>query len=88
MQTHNSPIKAIREKCLECSCGQAYEVKMCPITDCPLYRFRFGKKPIKRKLSDETREKLRQNALKNLSRHRQDVYGGKCKVMYQRNTLV
>ena len=29
----------------------------------------FGKKPIKRNLSDETREKLRQNALKNLSRH-------------------
>ena len=25
MQTHNSPLKAIREKCLECSCGQAYE---------------------------------------------------------------
>lgn len=22
MQTHNSPIKAIREKCLECSCIQ------------------------------------------------------------------
>lgn len=41
---------------------------MCPITDCPLYRFRYGKKPIKRKLSDETRGKLRQNALKNLSR--------------------
>ena len=31
MQTHNSPIKAIREKCLECSCGQAYEVR---ITEC------------------------------------------------------
>ena len=45
MQTHNSPLKAIREKCLECSCGQAYEIKMCPITDCPLYRFRYGKKP-------------------------------------------
>ena len=68
MQTHNSPIKAIREKCLECSCGQAYEVKMCPITDCPLYRFRYGKKPIKQNLSDEAREKSRQRALKNLSR--------------------
>lgn len=60
MQTHNSPLRAIREKCLECSCGQAYEVKMCPI--------RYGKKPIKPNLSDEAREMLRQRALKNLSR--------------------
>jgi hypothetical protein len=41
---------------------------MCPITDCPLYRFRYGKKPIKPNLSDEAREKSRQRALKNLSR--------------------
>lgn len=33
-----------------------------------LYRFRYGKKPIKNKLSDEVREKSRQRALKNLSR--------------------
>lgn len=68
MQTHNSPLKAIREKCLECSCGQAYEVKMCPITDCPLYHFKYGKKPIKPNLSDEAREMLRQSALKKFSK--------------------
>lgn len=41
---------------------------MCPITDCPLYRFRYGKKPIKPNLSDEAREMLRQSALKKFSK--------------------
>lgn len=40
----NSPMKAIRAKCLDCSGGSSNEVKMCPIKDCPLYPFRFGKR--------------------------------------------
>lgn len=28
--------KAIREKCLECTCNQPNEVKYCTITDCAL----------------------------------------------------
>lgn len=40
-----TPLKAIRAKCLDCSCGQWYEVKMCPITDCPLYEYREGHNP-------------------------------------------
>ena len=40
-----SPAKAIRAKCLDCSVGDAIEVRMCPILDCPLYPFRFGHNP-------------------------------------------
>lgn len=35
--------KAIRLKCLDCSCGQAAEVRKCPAVDCPLWRFRMGR---------------------------------------------
>lgn len=52
-----SPLKAIREKCLECSCGQTNEVRLCPIDRCPLYPYRFGKNPVssrkKRELTPE-----------------------------------
>ena len=44
MQT---PIKAIRKKCLEC-CGNHYsEIRHCQISDCPLYPYRLGKRPHK-----------------------------------------
>jgi hypothetical protein len=37
-----TPLKAIRKKCLDCMCGSAKEVRLCPSTDCPLYPFRMG----------------------------------------------
>ena len=40
-----TPLKAIRAKCLDCVCGQAQEVRLCAITDCPLYEFRMGHNP-------------------------------------------
>lgn len=40
-----TPMKAIREKCLECCCGSAFEVKLCTVEKCPLYAFRFGHNP-------------------------------------------
>ena len=39
------PVKAIRNYCLECSGGQPSEVRKCPITQCPLYPFRFATNP-------------------------------------------
>jgi hypothetical protein len=52
-----SPLKAIREKCLDCN-GSALEVKLCPCKDCSLYPFRFGKNPyIKRTMTPEQKEK-------------------------------
>lgn len=49
-----TPIKAIRAKCLDCCCGSAKEVGLCPIPDCSLHPYRFGKNP-NIKLSDEQR---------------------------------
>lgn len=42
-----TPIKAIRAKCIDYSCGQLKEVRECPITRCPLYPYRMGKRPAK-----------------------------------------
>jgi len=40
-----SPIKAIKAKCLDCSCHSKKAVRSCHITDCSLYPFRMGKNP-------------------------------------------
>ncbi len=40
-----TPIKAIRNKCLECSCDSYNEVELCPVKECPLYEYRFGVRP-------------------------------------------
>lgn len=41
----NSPLKAIRLNCLECSGGSYKEVENCKVIDCYLYPFRFGVRP-------------------------------------------
>ena len=43
MQERVSRSKAIRLKCLDCCCGQSAEVRRCPATECPLWRYRMGK---------------------------------------------
>lgn len=40
-----TPTKAIRAKCLDCCCGSAKEVRLCTNKKCPLYPYRFGKRP-------------------------------------------
>ena len=55
-----TPMKAIRAKCLQCSNDSPKEVKLCPIKDCPLYAFRFGKNPnIKREYTPEQLEEMK-----------------------------
>jgi hypothetical protein len=39
------PLRAVRHRCLDCVCELPEEVKVCPVTDCPLWPFRFGKYP-------------------------------------------
>ena len=34
---------AIREKCLDCCCGNRAEVRRCTATKCPLWRYRLGR---------------------------------------------
>lgn len=53
-----NPLKAIRLKCLDC-CGDSYkEVELCPVSQCNLYPFRFGKNPFRKKrvMTDEQRQ--------------------------------
>lgn len=38
-------LKAIRHKCLDCSAGSPKEAKLCSVTSCPLWPFRFGRRP-------------------------------------------
>lgn len=40
-----TPMRAIRAMCLDCVCGSAKEVALCTAPKCPLYPFRFGKRP-------------------------------------------
>lgn len=48
--------KAIRLKCIDCCCGNMAEVRRCPATNCPLWRYRMG-----RELKDETFEENLEN---------------------------
>ena len=59
-----SPIKAIRLMCLDCCCGSSNEVKLCTVERCPLYPFREGQNPYRKKteLTPEQRE-ARRNSL-------------------------
>jgi len=37
-----TPIRAIRLKCLDCTCSQKNEVRYCEIDTCPLWPYRMG----------------------------------------------
>ena len=55
-----NPLKAIREKCLDCCCGNAAEVRKCIAVDCPLWPFRMRTNPFrkKRKLTAEQKQAM------------------------------
>jgi len=44
-----NPLKALREKCLDCCCGNAAEVRKCVTFDCPLWPYRMGTNPFRKK---------------------------------------
>ena len=52
-----NPLKAIREKCLDCCCGNAAEVRKCVATDCALWPLRMGTNPFRKKRELSPREK-------------------------------
>ena len=45
MTTKAAILKTIRAKCLDCSCHQPQEVRLCPVQTCDLFPFRFGRDP-------------------------------------------
>ncbi len=61
-----NPVKAIRQNCLDCVCGSAQEVRLCPSTDCPLYPFRFGSNPYRtERVMTEEQKKLQAEKLRS-----------------------
>jgi len=48
-----TPIKAIRQKCLDCCCEQPKEVRLCPVKDCSLWPYRMGHRPEKVELHED-----------------------------------
>jgi len=42
-----TPIKAIRKKCLDCCDDQKKEIRLCTVVKCALYPYRFGHRPDK-----------------------------------------
>lgn len=45
MTTKSDLLKAIRARCLDCSCYQPSEVAHCPARDCALWPYRAGRDP-------------------------------------------
>ena len=41
----DTPIRAMRKKCLDCCCGSRKEIRECRIIECPIYPYRFGRRP-------------------------------------------
>ena len=52
-----NPLKAIREKCLDCCCGNAAEVRKYVADDCALWPFRMGTNPFRKKRELSPRQK-------------------------------
>jgi hypothetical protein len=52
-----SPIRAIRSKCLDCCCGAASEVRKCVAVTCPLWPLRMGSNPFHGKKEPATKTK-------------------------------
>ena len=68
-----SPVKAIREFCIECmggrdSEGNAKRITDCPVPLCSLFEFRLGKNPYHtQNLTDEQRKKKAETFKRTLS---------------------
>lgn len=69
VRENTNVLRAIKLKCLDCSTYNINEIKECPVKNCPLYPFRLGKNPFrKRELSEEERNKLSER-MKNIKRN-------------------
>jgi hypothetical protein len=44
---YDTPVKAMRKKCLDCTCGQVKEVRLCQAVECACWPYRFGRRPDK-----------------------------------------
>lgn len=72
MSKSTNPVKAIREKCLDCCCGSSYEVERCTAVNCPLHEWRFGKNPYRKPPTEAQKEAGRIAGQKAAARMRQN----------------
>lgn len=75
MEANKIPVlKAVRAKCLNCSAGSAKEVDLCPIDDCPLFPFRYGKDPFRKKIEmTEEKKAILTERLKNAEKEKRGL---------------
>lgn len=60
-----SPMKAIRQYCLQCCMESAHEVKACTAHDCILFPYRYGANPhSKRVMTEEQKQAARDRMAK------------------------
>ena len=68
-----SPLQAMRARCLDCCAGQANEVAVCPVVECPAWPFRMGTNPWRKPASEARRETARRSMEKiNAGRRKRD----------------
>lgn len=66
-KVYTNPVKVMREFCKTCMGGSAEEIKKCTAkTTCPIYPWRFGKNPYRKKkeYTDEELAELRERMKK------------------------
>lgn len=44
---YDTPVKAIRKKCLDCCCSSHKEISQCTVIKCAICLYRFGRRPNK-----------------------------------------
>ena len=44
---YDTPVKAHRKKCLDCTCNHPKEIRLCTVIDCACYAYRMGTRPSK-----------------------------------------
>ena len=57
-----SPLKALRQRCVDCCAGSAREVRLCVSVTCPSWPFRMGRNPWRAPVPAATRDRLAANA--------------------------
>lgn len=70
VRENTNVLRAVHLKCYDCSAFSSKEIKECPVKECPLYPFRQGKNPFrKREVTDEERQKMRERLKQNKQKH-------------------
>lgn len=49
MEKRLTPMQAIRQKCIDCCCGNKSEVRNCTAEKCSLFVYRMGHSPYRKK---------------------------------------